>query len=106
MSFRFMRLLVFFDLPRDTADQRSAATRFVKDLKKQGFIMLQESVYCKLSLNPSSLNYQKENVRKVKPSEGNILLLTVTEKQFNDMEIILGEINDPQVTNVDRVVFI
>lgn len=106
MSFRFMRMMLFFDLPRDTSSQRSAATRFVKDLKKQGFIMLQESVYCKLSMNPSSLEYQKIAVRKIKPKEGNILLLTVTEKQFNAMDIILGEIDDVQVSSTDRVVFI
>lgn len=106
MSFRFMRMILFFDLPRDTGKQRAAATRFVKDLKKQGFLMLQESVYCKLSMNPSSLELQKAAVRKVKPKEGSIFLLTITEKQFNEMEIILGEMQNSQVSNTERVVFV
>ena len=101
-----MRMLLFFDLPRDTAKQRAAATKFVKDLTKQGFIMLQESVYCKLSLNPSSLELQKAAVKKVKPNEGSVLLLTVTEKQFNSMEILLGSLESRQVSNTERMLFV
>ena len=106
MSFRFMRMMLFFDLPRDTAKQRGAATRFVKDLLKQGLIKLQQSVYCKLSLYASSLELQKEAVKKIKPQEGNIMLLTVTEKQFNSMEMLLGTIETKQLSDVERVVFI
>lgn len=101
-----MRMLLFFDLPRDTSKQRAAATRFVKDLIKQGFIMLQESVYCKLSLNTSSLELQKEAVKKVKPKEGNVLLLTVTEKQFNSMEILLGSVEGRQISDTERILFV
>lgn len=101
-----MRMLLFFDLPRETSKQRAAAARFVKDLNKQGFIMLQESVYCKLSLNSGSLQLQKEAVKKIKPSEGSILLLTVTEKQFNSMEILLGSIDHMQISDTERMLFI
>lgn len=101
-----MRMLLFFDLPRETSKQRAAATRFVKDLIKQGFIMLQESVYCKLSLNISSLELQKEAVKKVKPKEGNVLLLTVTEKQFNSMEILLGSVEGRQISDTERILFV
>lgn len=99
-------MLLFFDLPRETSKQRAAATRFVKDLIKQGFIMLQESVYCKLSLNISSLELQKEAVKKVKPKEGNVLLLTVTEKQFNSMEILLGSVEGRQISDTERILFV
>ena len=48
MSYRFMRVLVLFDLPVLTGDQRREYARFRKFLLKSGFLMLQESVYCKL----------------------------------------------------------
>ena len=97
---------MFFDLPRDNSKQRGAAAKFVKELLKQGFIMLQESVYCKLSLNSSSLQLQKEAVKKIKPKEGSIALLTVTEKQFGEMEMLLGSIETKQIGNADRMVIL
>ena len=51
MNYRFMRVLVFFDLPVLTAKERREYRRFRNELLKNGFIMLQESVYCKLALN-------------------------------------------------------
>ena len=101
-----MRALVFFDLPTETNEDKRNYRQFRKLLIKNGFIMLQESVYCKLSLNASSLELQKEAVKKIKPQEGNIMLLTVTEKQFNSMEMLLGTIETKQLSDVERVVFI
>ena len=101
-----MRMILFFDLPRNTSKEISAATRFVNDLKKDGFMMLQESVYCKLLLNLSAFDPIKKKIDKIKPKKGNIILLTVTEKQFNDMDIILGEFTHKQINSTDRVVVI
>ena len=56
MSYRFMRVLVLFDLPVLTGDQRREYARFRKFLLKSGFLMLQESVYCKLALNTTVVN--------------------------------------------------
>ena len=51
MSYRYMRILVFFDLPVTTEDDRRVYRTFRKYLIKSGFLMLQESVYCKLAQN-------------------------------------------------------
>ena len=80
-----MRMILFFDLPRYTAKEISAAARFVKDLNKEGFFMLQESVYTKLILNPTAIDGIKRRINLIKPKVGYVLLLTVTEKQFNNM---------------------
>lgn len=69
LSYRFMRVLVFFDLPVLTAENRRAYTRFRKFLLKNGFLMLQESVYCKLALNGTAVNAIVDNVHKNKPEE-------------------------------------
>ena len=55
-----MRVLVLFDLPVLTGDQRREYARFRKFLLKSGFLMLQESVYCKLALNTTAVN-EKSN---------------------------------------------
>ena len=44
---RYMRLIVFFDLPVATAKQRKDYRLFRKYLTKDGYLMLQESVYAK-----------------------------------------------------------
>ena len=84
-----MRVLVFFDLPVLTSENRRAYAKFRRFLLKNGFLMLQESVYCKLALNSSVVNAIVDNVHKNKPEEGLIQLLTVTEKQYAKMDIIL-----------------
>ena len=50
MSYRFMRVLVMFDLPTETSLQRKNYRKFRKTLIKNGFIMMQESVYVKSAL--------------------------------------------------------
>ena len=82
MSYRFMRVLVLFDLPVLTGDQRREYARFRKFLLKSGFLMLQESVYCKLALNTTAVNGIVDQIHKNKPEEGLVQLLTVTENQY------------------------
>ena len=106
MSFRYMRMLLFFDLPRTTSKEISDAARFVKRLKGEGFIMLQESVYCKLLLNMSSFPAVKTRIEKIKPKVGNILLLTITEKQFSAIDVILGEMTHKEVDSTNRVIIV
>lgn len=53
MSYRFMRMLVMFDLPTETAEDRRNYRIFHKTLIKNGFFMMQESVYTRMVLNPS-----------------------------------------------------
>lgn len=91
-----MRLLLFFDLPRYTSAEIKEANLFRKQLIKNGFIMLQESVYCKLALNDTVMEAIKSKVLKFLPRNGNIMMLKVTEKQFERMEIF----NDSQVKQI------
>ena len=51
MNLRVMRVIVFFDLPITTIQGIRAYTKFRRFLLKDGFIMMQESVYSKLAQN-------------------------------------------------------
>lgn len=54
MSYRFMRIMVLFDLPVETPLQRHNYGKFRRYLIKNGFMMMQESVYVKLALNQNT----------------------------------------------------
>ena len=71
---------------------------------KNGFLMLQESVYCKLALNSTAVRTIVDNVHKNKPEEGLVQLLTVTEKQYAKMDIIIGDIKNEVLDSDERLV--
>ena len=104
MSYRFMRVIVFFDLPVLTEKNRKEYREFRKFLIKSGFLMLQESVYCKLAQNSTVADTIQENVRKNKPSSGLVQLLRVTEKQYAKMDFIVGESNSKVLDSDERLV--
>lgn len=91
MSYRYMRIMVLFDLPVLTEKQRRDYREFRKYLLKAGFFMMQESVYCKLVQNAGVADVVQESIRKNKPGEGLVQILRVTEKQFAKMEYVVGE---------------
>lgn len=101
-----MRVLVFFDLPVTTGENRREYRRFRKFLLKNGFLMLQESVYCKLALNGTAVNAIVDNVHKNKPEEGLVQLLTVTEKQYSKMDIIIGDVKSEVLDSDERLVIL
>jgi CRISPR-associated protein Cas2 len=101
-----MRVLVFFDLPVVTKEERRAYTKFRKFLLRNGFLMLQESVYCKLALNGTAVKAIVEQVHKNSPEEGLIQLLTVTEKQYAKMDFIIGEVKSEVLDTDERLVIL
>lgn len=101
-----MRILVFFDLPITTLENRKEYSRFRKFLIQNGFMMLQESVYCKLALNAVAAGAVISNVKLNIPKEGLVELLTITERQFSRMEILIGESHNEVLNSDERLVFL
>lgn len=99
-----MRMMVFFDLPIETAKERREYTRFRKHLLKSGFMMMQESVYCKIALNQTVITSVYNGLKKYKPEKGLIQTLIITEKQFSKMEFILGDYQGDIITSDERFV--
>lgn len=99
-----MRVVVFFDLPTETAEERRDYRRFRAALLKNGFFIMQESVYSKIILNNTAANVIKETVRKLKTGKGLIQMLTVTERQFENMEFVLGKKQSTVVDTAERLV--
>lgn len=101
-----MRVIVFFDLPVLTYQQRKEYTKFRKFLLRSGFMMMQESIYCKLALNGTVVRGIVDNVHKNSPKEGLVQLLTVTEKQYAKMDFIIGEVKSEVLDSDERLVIL
>jgi len=101
-----MRVIVFFDVPMLTSENIRNYNKMRKSLIKDGFIMLQESIYCKLVMNPSIAFSVKERVRKYSAPEGVIQILVITEKQYASIEYIVGGLKTNIVNTTDRILII
>ncbi len=104
MRDRVMRTIVFFDLPNIYAKDKRNYLLFRKFLINEGFLMMQESVYSKIVMNSQQSELLVERIRKKSPKKGLIQVLTITEKQYAEIEFIIGESNTKIVNSEDRLV--
>ncbi|MDY0237155.1 MAG: CRISPR-associated endonuclease Cas2 [Gudongella sp.] len=86
-----MRVVVFFDLPVLTKQDIRQYNKFRNHLLSQGFIMVQKSVYSKISLNGTMADTIIENLKRHKPESGVVQVLVITEKQYQGIEFLIGE---------------
>lgn len=101
-----MRMILFFDLPTLSSKHQKAYRVFLKNIKKNGFYMLQESVYVKMALNQQVVDSTMNKLKEYTPDEGNILVLTITEKQFSAIKILIGETKTNVITSDERVLIL
>ena len=106
MSYRFMRVVVFFDLPVTTPSDMKEYRVFRKYLIKSGFMMMQESVYCKLVPNSTVADMVIDNLTKNKPKSGLVQALKVTENQYAKMTYIVGTKQTTVVDSDERLIFL
>lgn len=100
-----MRLIVFFDLPVVTKTDRHAYSVFRKYLIKQGYLMIQYSVYSKLFNNMEAVENHIKTLKKNLPKSGSIRAMTVTEKQYSKILILLGGVSlEEESMNMDTVI--
>lgn len=79
-----------FDLPVDTASERRQYRVFRKELIRSGFTMLQYSVYCRAIPNRSAAKKFENSSKRSLPVHGEVRLFAISEKQFNDMKLLVG----------------
>lgn len=104
MSYRFMRIIVFFDLPTLTDKDRREYRNFRKLLIKNGFIMMQESVYSKVVLNQTVQKSVLDLLKKNQPSAGLVQALVITEKQFSNTVNIVGNFKSDIIDSDERLI--
>jgi len=86
-----MWIFVFFDLPTKTKKEKKRYTEFRRFLLKDGFIMMQFSVYSRICKGEDSVVTHKKRVKEHLPSKGNIRMLSITDLQYSKMETLVGE---------------
>ena len=85
-----MWVIVMFDLPTDTPQARKAYARFRTDLLKDGFTMMQYSVYIRHCASIENAKVHVVRMGKCVPSAGEVRFLTITDKQFGRIEVFVG----------------
>ena len=101
-----MRLMVFFDLPTATSENRRNYRRFRKDLISNGFFMLQESVYCRMVINEAMAKSVVVRIESFKPPQGMVCAMIITEKQFAGISFIVGDMKSDVVTTEQSLVIL
>jgi len=83
-------MMVFFDLPVKTAPERRFATGFRKFLEKDGYHMVQYSIYARVCKGYDGVEKHRQRLHAHVPPDGSVRLLVLTEKQYQSMEILIG----------------
>jgi CRISPR-associated protein Cas2 len=91
-AYRSMWVLTMFDLPVDTKKSRRAYAQFRKMLLKDGFARMQFSVYSRHCASEENAVVHLERVQRNVPPDGEVRVLTITDKQFERMRIFLGKV--------------
>ncbi len=89
-GYRIMWLFVFFDIPNTTKIERYEYTQFRKFLLKDGFSMLQYSVYMRHCTSRESMEVHRARVKRNLPLYGKVSMMMVTDKQFEKIEHFWG----------------
>jgi CRISPR-associated protein Cas2 len=99
-------MIVMFDLPVMTRDERRAATGFRKSLLDLGFEMCQFSVYARFCMNDKQSDTLVKYVERELPEGGNVNILFFTDKQYERIISFRGRAKeDPKKAPDQYVLF-
>ena len=94
-EYRIMWVLIFFDLPTETSEERKIASKFRKEIMQDGFTMFQFSIYLRHCASRENAEVHIKRTKDKLPSKGHIGIMCVTDKQFGMMEIFQGKKEAP-----------
>lgn len=94
-AYRIMWLFVFFDLPTTTDSEKKTHAKFRKDLMKDGFTMMQYSVYLRHCASLESSEVHTKRVEKLIPQKGHISIMKITDRQYGDIINFWGKKTTP-----------
>lgn len=94
-GYRCMWVVALFDLPVDTKKARKAYARFRKGLLRDGFVQMQYSVYIRHCASEENATLHIQRVERMVPDDGEVRILTITDKQYERMRIFWGKRRQP-----------
>lgn len=101
---RFMWLFVFFDLPVKEKRERKAAARFRNFLLKDGYLMIQFSVYGRICNGQDRVDKHVQRIQANVPGRGSVRAMQITDKQYDRMKILVGNRTKNEKTKAEQLV--
>jgi CRISPR-associated protein Cas2 len=101
---RFMWLFVFFDLPVKEKHERHAAAKFRNFLLKDGYMMIQLSVYCRICNGQDRVDKHIQRVQANLPPKGSVRAMQITDKQYERMKTLVGNRTQNEKTKAEQLV--
>jgi CRISPR-associated protein Cas2 len=86
-----MWIVVLFDLPTETKQNRKNYTIFRKFLLNDGFTMMQYSVYMRHSSSDENAQVHTKRIKACLPDDGEVRIIKITDKQFGKIEVYYGK---------------
>lgn len=94
-----MRILLFYDLPFDNKSDTHQYTKFRNNILKLGYTQIQYSVYSRVIQTKTMVEQHITKIKNILPLNGSVRAIVLTEKQYNSMYILRGEILDNEIVN-------
>lgn len=104
-GYKIMWVIVMFDLPTETTQQKKAYREFRNNLLDMGFTMSQYSIYMRFAASREVANSYADKIKKFAPAVGKISILFITDKQFGNIINIIGTESYPRITNPEQYSF-
>ena len=89
-AYRMGWVLVMFDLPVLTDEERKKASRFRKELLDTGYLMIQFSIYARPCVSLEAMDSHIAKVKAITPEAGNVRLMFITDQQWGNSLTIIG----------------
>ena len=104
-KYRMAWVLVFFDLPVGTPEERRDAANFRKDLLKDGYMMVQFSVYARPCGTADRVETQVRRLKSKIPSKGEVRGLMISDAQWGRMIIMRSQQKTDAEKMPDQMMF-
>ena len=104
-AYHIMWLFVFFDLPTTSKKERKDAAQFRKALEKDGFSMMQYSVYIRHCPSKENMEVHIARVKSAIPETGLTSILSITDKQFGEIRNFWGKVERAKLSSPQQLDF-
>ena len=103
-AYRLMWIIVLYDLPTHTADERKTYAEFRKNILEAGFTMFQFSIYTRPCPSRENAEVHVKRLENILPQRGKVGILMITDKQFGMMKVFYGTASLPKQDGYQQLV--
>jgi len=85
-AYQNMWMFVLYDLPVTSSENQKIAQKFRQNLLRDGFTMLQFSVYVRHCVSNEKADMHRGRVLAYLPPKGRVSIMRITDKQYGSIE--------------------